>query len=176
MKNLFLFLLLCSSAFVQAQVNEFPNTWMGEWSGILFIEAGGKKDSVSMELVIAPTDTMGVFQWTTTYNKTDVRNYVLKAVDKSKGHYMIDELSGIQLDCFLRSNSLFSRYDVAGNYIEMNLHKIDQELLFTCSSGPLKNIRTTQAVEDGQVFGANAYPVVVGQIARLRKKSKHKYK
>jgi len=171
------FVILCFyflGSFVHAQVNDFPNQWMGEWSGILFIEAGGKKDSIQMELVIAPTDTMNVYSWITTYNKTDIRNYVLKVVDKSKGHYMIDELSGIQLDCFLKNNSLFSRYDVAGNYIEMNLHKIDQELIFTVSSGPQKNIRTTQAVEDGQVFGANAYPVVVGQFARLKKKTKHK--
>ncbi len=88
--------------FAQAQTDDFPKSWAGNWKGELSWYSGNSKEprKVNMELRIAALDSVNMYSWQLIYGSVteDNRPYVLKPVDMEKGHWVIDEKNGIVLD------------------------------------------------------------------------------
>ena len=64
-----------------------------------------------MALESSITDVSGQYTWAIIYGADSIavrRVYMLNEVDKSKGHYIIDEKNGKLLDTFLIDNELIS--------------------------------------------------------------------
>lgn len=123
MKKIFIFLLLGSfaqTAFSQNDSLRFPASFKGIWKGTLqWMMPGKTTQEFSMQLHILPTDTMGVYTWKIIYGdqNPDNRPYLLKAVDSSKGRWVIDENNGIVLDSYVMGNCVMGAFTVMGNTI-----------------------------------------------------------
>ncbi len=97
----------------------FPDDWLGFWEGDLHIyDEMGLQQSLPMALDNSITGVKGQFTWAIIYGTDSIagrRDYLLKEVDKNKGHYMVDEKNGILLDAYLIDNELVSVFEVMGN-------------------------------------------------------------
>jgi hypothetical protein len=98
---------------------KFPDDWYGEYKGELEIWSGrGKIQSLPMELIIAPTDTLGLYRWVIIYHQNGTpmpRDYRLKTIDASKGEYLTDEQNSIYMHAYLMGNKMYERFMVMGN-------------------------------------------------------------
>jgi hypothetical protein len=129
LKNLiltFVVFLLADSARAQTGAGPanstavFPGVFLGKWKGALqWIVAGRPTQTFTMQLSILPADTAGQFTWQMMYGEDgkDSRPYLLKPVDTSRGHWLIDERDGILLDSYVFDSSLQGAFTVMGNTI-----------------------------------------------------------
>jgi hypothetical protein len=99
----------------------FPKQFIGHWQGTLtWQRAGAKPQKFAMQLIIKPTDSANKYTWQIIYGTTkttDNRPYIIRAVDTAKGHWLVDELNGIQLDTYLLGNCFTGAFTVQGNTI-----------------------------------------------------------
>jgi len=107
----------CFGQKVAINTENFPGSWVGNWSGELEIfDKEGLKQSLNMELLIHPKDSSGKYDWTIIYGEDrekGKRGYELHPKDPENGVWIIDERNGILLECYLLNNKLFSSYNVA---------------------------------------------------------------
>ncbi|MEM9544536.1 MAG: hypothetical protein AAGA77_01115 [Bacteroidota bacterium] len=154
----------------------FPEDWLGDWSGELEIyDVTGPKQTVPMSLQISNTDTSGVYNWVLVYGKdslADKRNYVLKEIDKSKGHYMIDEKNGILLDSYFINDELSSIFAVMGNTLVCSYRRKGQELIFSIKMYTSEKIRVSgdTLIAEQKIPEVKSYQHRINQEARLQKK------
>ena len=97
--RIFLVLLLAvSSKLVFGQ--SFPKDFLGHWQGELEWFQAGKSQKIKMQLIIDRADTADQYSWQIIYGEKaeDNRPYILKPVDTTSGHWIIDERDGILLD------------------------------------------------------------------------------
>ncbi len=136
MKRFFLICTLLFGFCASAQTS-FPESWIGNWTGELEIltPASGKiQAKVPMEIKIGTTDRVGEWSWTIIYNRKDVRNYLLRVKDKSRGLYEIDELNKIVLDLAVFGNTTVSSFEVDNMRI-VDFHELkDNKLHFSLIS------------------------------------------
>lgn len=157
------------------KVMVFPDDWLGYWEGELHIyNETGRTMTVPMALDNAVTDVDSVWTWAIIYGEDTVagrRDYELKVVDVSKGHYLVDEKNSILLDAYLLSNSLISTFNVAGNVIQSSYELDGDEMLFSIQMFNDNPIRTTgDTIHDGEEIPiVNSYRNSVLQKARLKK-------
>ena len=98
----------------------FPGPFIGKWKGKLTWTVSGRPaKEFSMQLNILPSDTAGQYSWQIIYGDDgkDNRPYLLKQIDSSKGHWIIDEGDGIILDCYVHGNSILGAFTIKGNTI-----------------------------------------------------------
>lgn len=98
-----------------------------------------------MQLIIAPTDSAGVFSWQIIYGDSaqDNRPYTLKAVDASRGHWVVDEGNGILIDSYLHGNAFAGAFTVMGNTIIDNYELDGDRLLVQFYSVKQSDKRTS---------------------------------
>lgn len=150
------FLLLCLGYCLSATAQQevlpsdevpFPWGWVGIWQGDLHIHNQQPVPMViPMELHILPLDTSGHFSWTIIYGEdreAGLRNYVLKTVDATRGHYVIDERNSIVLEAFLLNETLYSRFSVMENLLSSTVHKQGDHLFYEIVAGPANPVSTT---------------------------------
>jgi hypothetical protein len=173
---LFLFSFLFYSILnAQEETTTFPDSWVGTWQGSLEIfSPKGKEQQIAMELHIekrSDSTDVATYTWYITYGE-DQRRYLLKAVDPALGRYAIDEQNTIILDAILISGKLYSRFDVMGNMLLSTVELVDGVLHYEIISGKLDPLRVTgdTEFEGEEIPEVNSYPVVVRQMARLRRK------
>lgn len=157
----------------EAQIYRFPEDWVGNWAGKLYIHSPKrpKPMEIDMQLNIQPADSADQWTWEIIYktdSTTDKRPYLLKSVDRDMGHYIIDELNDIVLDGYQRGNSFYSRFEVQKNLIEITYHYYGKELVFELLSGKNENPTLTGGTSD-EIPEVKSYPVNVGQRAFLRR-------
>lgn len=103
---------------------EFPNGFTGHWKGKLnWVVAGQPTRQFTMQIKIRETvDTAGWYHWHISYGDSvkDERPYILRPVDKNKGHWVIDEGNGIILDNYVFDNCLQGSFSVMNNTIINN--------------------------------------------------------
>lgn len=143
---LFIFALsLVSTWLLQAQsISDFPKAWLGHWEGELNWYAGtNAPKKVKMQLRIFPADTAGHYTWQLIYGDKaeDNRPYILKPIDASKGHWVIDERNSIVLDQFLIGQVFSGAFTVMGNTIVNNYQLEKDRLMVEFYSLPAKPIR-----------------------------------
>jgi hypothetical protein len=115
----------------------FPDDWLGKWSGTLEIYNGNSiRQKVSMTLNNQLTDSTDVFLWTIQYGddpKTGLRDYRLRTVDSSKGHYVVDEQNSIFLDAWLAADKLISWFEVNGSVLQSVYERREDHMIFEIS-------------------------------------------
>ena len=130
-KNMRVLLVACMLLLLQqikSQSLSFPQSFVGNWKGVLQLYKAGKDtvQSVAMELrVQAIGTTPGQYTWNLIYGKPteDNRPYLLKPVNITKGHWIIDELNGITPATTaeqLLNGAEFRFIDVAGERAVLN--------------------------------------------------------
>jgi hypothetical protein len=132
-KVLMLFLALLLVQLSQGQsIVDFPKNWLGNWEGELSWYSGNSNSpkKVKMQLNIQPADTLGHYTWQLIYGEQseDNRPYILKPVDASKGHWVIDERNGIALDQFWAGPVFSGAFSIQGSTI-VNNYKLEKDRL-----------------------------------------------
>lgn len=119
---------------------------LGKWEGIMKIYKKGQlKDSVRIQLTVAETPDPKVWVWKTEYLSAQhpaVKDYKLKLIDESKGHYAIDEGEGIALPHYRFDNKLFSIFETEGITLTSTYELKGEELIFEVTSGKKGNANT----------------------------------
>lgn len=112
------------------------NTWYGEWKGMLdlYKPDGSVDRSIPMELLVKPTEDSTVVQWRITYNNKDVRNYLLKTKDVSKGQYTLDEQNGISIEMRKFGQVMMSNFEVQDFQINNTYELTGITIRFTLNS------------------------------------------
>jgi len=97
-------------------VKKFPEDWLGVWQGNLEIYSGQTLvQKVPMKLEHSATDSNDLYIWALIYGEDEVkgrRDYRLQPVDKSKGHWVVNEQNSILLDAFIYENQLISNFGI----------------------------------------------------------------
>ncbi|GAB4424905.1 MAG: hypothetical protein OHK0039_42360 [Bacteroidia bacterium] len=124
----------------------FPAAWAGTWAGDLCIYTGATpRDTVAMELSLAPTDDSLRWQWTLRYlaAQPDERAYHLLLPADSLAPYRIDEGDGILLDAWRRGPVLSSRFSVSNSLLLVNYHFLPGQITLEVWAGPTDRAATT---------------------------------
>jgi hypothetical protein len=155
----------------------FPQSWFGNWEGTLEIyNAKGLAQTIPMELVMAATDTVGVYKWYIIYGtdrEKGLRPYLLRTIDASKGHYQCDELNSIKMDSYLLGNKLFCNFIVEGNLLISVYEKDGENMKFEIIFGKEKPVSETggEIVKGDTIPKVRTLPVLINQKAVLKKKT-----
>ncbi len=155
---------------------KFPESWFGEWTGTLDIfNAKGITQSIPMTCLMSQTGKAGVYNWNIIYGEDRVkgmRPYMLRAIDPSKGQYLLDEMNSIKMESYLLGNKLFCSYIVAGNWITSTYEKQGDKMIFEIIFGKEKSVSESggQKVGEEDIPVVKTFPVVISQRAVLTKK------
>lgn len=168
-KILFVFCTLLLSSFVQAQTTDFsfPDGVLGSYSGTLLIDSPRGKQEISMEFHMKKTDSINKYTYQLVYNG-QARDYSLIIKDKQKGICEVDENNGIILPSRFSENTLFSFFEVQGNFLSSRLEFRDDQLFFEILFSNTKAKTTTGGTSENipEVYG---YPITMVQKAILKK-------
>lgn len=171
---LILFISLSINSF--SQNNSFPNTFVGEWSGNLEIMGVDSTSmNVQMSLSIEVTENDSIYKWETTYvlsdSIQDTRSYELVLVDKSTGHYVIDEKNSIVMDAYYKNNTLTSFFSVMESFILFSYTLEGNSMVVDVFSAPTKSVGITGGNEiDGEeIPEVNSFKIIGRQRAVLAK-------
>jgi hypothetical protein len=129
-----------------------------------------------MELVMASTDTVGVYKWYIIYGtdrEKGLRPYLLRTIDAAKGHYQCDELNSIKMDSYLLGNKLFCNFIVEGNLLISVYEKDGENMKFEIIFGKEKPVSETggEIVKGDTIPKVRTLPVLINQKAVLKKKT-----
>lgn len=173
MKNVYCFLWVMILA-TAAQAQNFPADFVGHWKGEIAWYQQGKKESkkFAMQLRVLPADTAGHYTWQIIYGdkETDNRPYILKPIDTTKGHWVIDEKNGILLDQYWAAGKLHGVFSIGGSTI-FNSYWLDGENLRVefASMPATPQARTGHGTEDSPyVDSYNVKSVQHGVLQRVQ--------
>lgn len=166
MKKILLLIIITASISFAQTVKDFE----GHWSGDLYSFNGRDSKKIAvMQLVIAPTDTPGVWQYKMIYSDKDIRNYRLRTIDPVKNKYVIDEGNNILLNQDLFNGKFVSCFEVGGSLLMITLEKKEASLLFEVISLSVKE-KTKSGIGDKESPFVYSYPTSGFQRALLYKK------
>ncbi len=142
--------------------------WVGEWKGTLelYKPDGSIDRTVPMDLLIKPTGDSLALQWRLTYNKQDVRDYILRTDDAGAGKFTLDEKNGITIDVRRFGNMLFSSFDVQDYQISDSYEMRGVTMIFTLTSSST-NLHTKSGKGTEESPNVKSMPVNVFQRAIL---------
>jgi hypothetical protein len=166
-------LLLLYSASLQAQTYTFPKDFIGVWQGDLHIYKGDKiVQTVPMRADNLLTDSIGTYIWALIYGADTIagkRDYVLKTIDASKGHYIVDEKNGILLDSYVTGNKLTSVFTVMKNTLLTSYERIGDTMIFEVNVYGAEADHTTGNIPDKDIPEVKTYKVIGYQKAVLKR-------
>ncbi|WP_298878847.1 hypothetical protein [uncultured Polaribacter sp.] len=170
MKHIFIFCffsLVFFSGYSQKKSIDFPENALGIYKGTLVINSSKGEQEIPMEFHLKKTDSAHKFNYVLMYNNSP-RNYTLIVKDKSKGIYEVDENNGIILPTRFANNTLYSFFEVQGNFLSSRISFSENELDFEILFSAKKNKITTGGISKDipEVFG---FPISVVQSATLKK-------
>ena len=151
----------------------FPYSWFGTWAGNLEIYSSkGLTQTIPMQLVKAPTDESGVFQWNIIYGtdlEKGLRPYLLRTVDASIGLYQHDEINSIKMEAYYLGGKLFSNFSVEGNLLTSIEEKDGDKIKFEIIFGKEKPVSETggKVVNGDTISTVKTLPVLINQRAVL---------
>lgn len=141
-------ILLTGTATTAQHAPNFPTDFIGHWYGTLhwYTEGSAEPKPINMELHIQPSkDSTGHYTWHIIYGKAteDNRPYLLKPIDSTKGHWIIDEVNGILIDQYWKGGKLSGAFTVGGTSI-LNTYWIEKgQLALEFFSYPARPLATT---------------------------------
>ena len=154
----------------------FPDDWLGFWEGELHIyNEIGLKQSLPMALDNSTTNITGQYTWAIIYGSDSIagrRDYLLKEVDKSNGHYIVDEKNGILLDAYLIDNELISVFEVMGNSLTSTYKREGNNMIFEIMMYKSQHVSITgdTIIGTDTIPPVKSYKPIVTQKAILTKK------
>jgi len=145
MKRLWLLVTLTSIAFTGIAQEQFPDSWVGNYSGELEIYAvDSVRMKLNMKLKIQPSVKDSIYSWTIVYDLkdgVDVRAYELRVINKEKGHYQIDEKNSIVIDSYFKKNIFTSFFQVMDSFIIATYtFNTDDEIVFEIIASKTKEV------------------------------------
>jgi hypothetical protein len=143
-------------------------TWFGDWKGALELyKPDGTIDrTVPMELLIKPTADSLAVQWRITYNKQDVRDYIMRVEEMTEGKFMLDERNGISISVRKYGNTLMSSFDVQDYQIWDSYEMRGVSITYTLTSSNTK-LHTTSGKGTEQSPIVKSMPLNIFQRAVL---------
>lgn len=170
MKNLIcslIVVLITSFSYSQEKSFSFPEDAVGKYSGTLLIDSPRGKQEIPMEFHLIKTDSLHRFDYKLIY-AGQPRNYTLIIKDKEKGICEVDENNGIILPSRFSGNTLFSFFEVQGNFLSSRFEFQEDTLVFEILFFNTKNKTTSGGTSDKipEVYG---YPISTVQKAILSK-------
>lgn len=143
-------------------------TWLGEWKGVLelYKPDGSVDRTVPMDLLIKTTNDSMALQWRITYNKQDVRDYILRTDDATGGKFVLDEKNGITIDVRKFGNILLSSFEVQDYQISDSYEMRGISMIFTLTSSST-NVHTKSGKGTEQSPNVTSMPINVFQRAVL---------
>jgi len=170
MKNLallFFTLLIVFFGYAQEKEFSFPEDAVGKYSGTLLIDSPNGKQEVPMEFHLIKTDTINRFDYKLIY-AGQPRNYTLIIKDREKGICEVDENNGIILPSRFSGNTLFSFFEVQGNFLSSRFEFQKDTLVFEILFSNTKN-KTTSGGTSEKIPEVYGYPISTVQQAVLTK-------
>lgn len=165
---LLVFLSVQCSAFSQT----FINNWEGNWKGELqWFKPGDKTpQKVTMQLRIHPASTANTWTWQMIYgeDEKDNRPYLLKMMDSTGKHWVIDEQNDIVMDQYWVGNKFCGVFTVMGNSIVNNLWMQGDELMVEFLSYASEAISKTGKGNEESPY-VLSYRIGGYQLARLKR-------
>jgi len=143
----------------QTDREQFPQSWIGTWTGDLEIYKGlDLVNSIPMSLKIDTTAQSDRYAYFINYGMSPegLRPYYLHVVDSSKGQYILDEANGIRIEMYKLDNQLFSSFQVMGSLIQTVTHVAGDVMHYTIYAGSSKPISIT----GDTIMGADTIPPV----------------
>lgn len=167
------FLTVTITAQSQEKKAAFPENSVGIYKGTLQIHSVRGEQQIPMEFHLLATRNSTKFDYKLVYNGAS-RNYTLVVKDKAKGLFAVDENNGIILPAKYSKNTLFSFFEVQGNFLSSRMEFLENEVRFEILFTAKKNkIITGGSKKAGgktkkipEVFG---YPITTIQKAVLKK-------
>ena len=150
----------------------FPDEYLGRWGGTLVIYNGeGIAQEVPMQLHLEPVDDT-TYTYTIIYGENieeGTRPYLLKEVDRERGHWYIDEQNTILLDGYYLGGVFYEPFSVMSSTLTAMLEKRGDQLLYGITAGPREPVRTTgdQVYEGDTIPAVDSYRLNVYQRAVL---------
>jgi len=154
----------------------FPNQWLGIWEGELQIYKGQEVlQKVPMRVDNLGTDNPDVYIWALTYGPDTIagrRNYLLKAKDRTRGVWEVDEQNGIFLEGKVVGNTFINVFTVMENTLISSMSvENDQTMKFEIIVYAKDSIsKTGDLVHEGENIPAVfSYSITGYQKAVLKK-------
>ena len=179
MKKLFIFTVfllaaLVSSAQKDNSFYQFPEDWIGDWSGTLYVYGVDSiKMEVPMSLEIQPIDSTDRYTWGLTYasKKEDWRPYELVSVNKTLGLWQIDEKNSIIIEGYQRGNAFVSWFVVQENRVLCRYERTVKGLEFEVIAGTESPVSVTgnTKYQGEDIPEVKTYPAPTFQKAVLKK-------
>jgi hypothetical protein len=160
---------------IKTDVYNFPEDWKGKWKGELEIwSVDSIIQKVPMQLII---EGDSLLSWNIIYgaDEADNRKYYLKEINAEEGHFIVDEMDGIQLDCFVKGNKLISGFDVQGSFLSITEEMTSEGIFYEVIVYDSKNFTYTSQTPSDSITTVNiedlikCYKNVSYQKANLKK-------
>ena len=157
----------------------FPDDWLGKWEGELKIyNDTGMTMNILMGLELEELIKDSLFQWALIYDLNggeDRRNYFLKPVDASNGHWITDEDNSIILDGFRIDNGYYTVFELGVNRIETSYILEEGRMLFENRVINTDTLRISGGtiIEGTQIPNVTSYQVTGIQKAELKRIKTH---
>ena len=149
-----------------------PKQWNGVWKGTCTTTyRDGRKLDFGLELYVAPIEGREASTWKIVYDGDigrQVRDYEILVVDRSKGHFRIDEKNGIVLDAFLLKDTLHSRFTIDDNNVECSYRLIDSSIEVIMIASRVDPLATTQ--HDSSESKVTTFDLISVQRGMLKRK------
>jgi len=167
MKHLIIILLFLSLTVLNAQgIESFEGSWEGE---LMAYDGSSSRKITTMQLIITPADSYGTWNYKMIYGDDDIRNYKLKAVNRDKNKYIVDEGDGIILYQDMFCSKFISCFETGNSLLVITLEKRKTSLLFEVNAMSVKDKKKSGKGDKDTPF-VYSYPVTGFQRAVLTKK------
>ena len=170
MKKIYFLLVLFfiySSISSQEKKDVFPDDFTGEYKGTLVIDSQRGTQEISMEFHLKKTDSVHKYDYKLIYNGQP-RNYTLIIKDREKGICKVDENNGIVLPSRFSGNTLYSFFEVQGNFLSSRFDFQKDTLIFEILFSNTKD-KTTSGGTSDQIPKVYGFPISTVQKAVLKK-------
>lgn len=146
----FSMLLMTASLSAVGAGNDALGAWTGTWKGACGLTpafSGVTQFAASLEIG-EPSSAGQARNFKLIYEESgalprQVRDYELRPVDASSGHFVVDEHNGLLLDTFLSGNVLYSNFVINGNLIQATYILNGDRLLLDMPSFDATPVRET---------------------------------
>ena len=171
MFRVLIFLLVTTLTFAQEEkvLNyNFPEDFLGDYSGPLVIYNGADSQEITMKFSLSVADEPGVYNYVLEYEGQPARNYLLKTLDAQKGLFQVDEQNNIVLDARFSGNTLVSIFEVQGNLVTTTERFFPNHMEFEVTMVKIDSPNLTGGSSD-EIPEVKSYPVRVYQKAVLER-------
>jgi hypothetical protein len=171
---LILSLLLCFSS--KAQESNFPQKWIGEYTGNMVLANAHRTDHMikvdfTMEELIE--DSLCSYHMRFYGESTIVKDYLIRAVSKdNKVDYLLDENNGIIMELTYMNSGFYGMYEVMGMIYTSTLRKQGDDIFYELYAAPTENpyISGTEATEQEEAIEVKSTkPMLVQSVVLTRK-------